>query len=128
MGFKGAALRLSMSELGKLIGLPDDHSVIDIIYKDADRMTRTVSVVIEGPSMYDNYEKCEIPWVDLRQLYERTGDPNKITTTLSFDNVFTITYKGESLTTEFPLTLGVLSKLLAFLANPHAELQIMETE
>ena len=120
MGYQAAALRLSMSELGKLIGLPDDHSVVDIIYKDADRMTRTVSVVIEGPSMYDNYEKCEMPWVDLHQLYERIGDPNKITTTLSFENVFTITYKGEKFTTEFPLTLDALSKVLAFLANPYA--------
>lgn len=128
MGFKGAALRLSMSELGKLIGLPEDHEVIDIIYNEQDRMRRTISVVIRGPDLFDNYQQCEIPWIDLQSLYERTGDPNKITTTLSFNNVFTIRYKGEEFTTKFPLTIGVLSDILTFLANPAAKLQIIETK
>lgn len=121
MSIKASALRLSMAELGRLLGLPKNHSVTDVIYNDADRMKRTVSVVVEGPKMYENFDKCEIPWIGLRELYERIGDPNKITTTLSFENAFTINYKGQKFECKFPLTLAVLSDILAFLANPYGE-------
>jgi len=128
MSIQASALRLSMAELGRLIGLPKNHTVTDVIYNDADRMRRTISVVIEGPKMYQNYDKCEIPWVGLNDLYDKIGDPNKITTTLSFENAFTINYKGEKFECKFPLTLAVLSDILAFLANPSGEGVVKETK
>ena len=124
MSHNAAILRLTHRALAKMIGLDEDHIISDVIYDDSDRSKRTVRVVIQGPKLYDNCEGCELPWIDITELYERIGDPNLITTTLSFENAFTIRYKGEVFECKLPISIKILSDMMAFFANPHGKKEV----
>jgi hypothetical protein len=127
-GRNASILRVTYRLLENIIGLYDDeHYIVDILSDTSDRSCRTFRVVIQGPKMHQNFEGAELPWIDVQDLYERIGDPNLIRTTLSFDNTFTIRYKGEIFTCKLPITIKTLSDMMVFFANPHGGGEVLET-
>lgn len=69
-----AIINITYEKMEKLIGLPPEHSVIDIVCGSEDQKTDIIRVKIEGPGCPIVPEGQVVPWVMLpliKENYER---------------------------------------------------------
>jgi len=67
-----AIVNVTHELLAKLLKLPENCEVKEIIYGSGDRKYQTLRVVISSPVLPDVPEGTEIPWIDLGILKERS--------------------------------------------------------
>ena len=70
-GRNASILKITYQFLEAVIGLDENHFVVDVICESTDRSRRTFRAVIQGPKMHHNFEGAELPWISVEELRER---------------------------------------------------------
>jgi hypothetical protein len=69
--YQANIIRVTLDLLGDLLGLPEGHKAVDVLYEPSDRSQRTFRVIVEGPGCHRVPEGNEIPWSSLVEIHER---------------------------------------------------------
>jgi hypothetical protein len=57
-----SVFRISYELMAKLIGLADDHEIVNIFHEERDKKQMGFGVVIKGPKMMQAPEHTELAW------------------------------------------------------------------
>ena len=77
-----SVLNISYELIAQMLGLPDDHEIVNIYHEEPDRKRMSLGVVIRGPKMMEVPAANELAWtweipqqdgtmVDIRDKYSK---------------------------------------------------------